>query len=241
MSMRATAQGDDLVKSLRTALGDLFDHDVKVQIDLPSDADVSDVSVTLEASVAWATKEPAPEPVAETPTQDPGPAEDRSAEDGEQVEPSLDDEADAAADFVEGLLDAMDLPGHLKIRILDEEDQAEVEVIDVGGGALIGRRGQTLEAIQELLRSAMQREFQQRSRVKVDVEGYRARRLEKLLEKAEDAIEDALDSGEAQRLEPMDVFERKAVHRLVGTREGVASRSQGREPGRRVVIEPGED
>lgn len=238
MSMRATAQGDDLVKALRTALGDLFDHDLRVQIDVPRDADVSDVSVTLEATVAWPAKEQEAAPVADVEST---PDDDRSEGDDEQAEPSLDDEADAAADFVEGLLDAMDLPGHLKIRILDEEDQAEVEVIDVGGGALIGRRGQTLEAIQELLRSAMQREFQQRSRVKVDVEGYRARRLEKLLEKAEDAIEDALDSGEAQRLEPMDVFERKAVHRLVGTHAGVASRSQGREPGRRVVIELGED
>ncbi len=240
MSTRATAQGDDLVKALRTALGDLFDHDVRVQVDLPRDADVSDVSVTVEASVDWPAKEQDTDVTSkdEAPEQaDPA----QPAQDGEQPEPSLDDEADAAADFVEGLLDAMDLPGHLKIRILDEEDQAEVEVIDVGGGALIGRRGQTLEAIQELLRSAMQREFQQRSRVKVDVEGYRARRLEKLLEKAEDAIEDALDSGEAQRLEPMDVFERKAVHRLVGARDGVASRSQGREPGRRVVIELDED
>lgn len=235
MSTRATAQGDDLVKALRTALGDLFDHDVRVQIDVPRDAEVSDVAVTLEATIGWATKEQEEE-AGDVEAAGRDEQADQPARD-DDVEPSLDDEADAAADFVEGLLDAMDLPGHLKIRILDEEDQAEVEVIDVGGGALIGRRGQTLEAIQELLRSAMQREFQQRSRVKVDVEGYRARRLEKLLEKAEDAIEDALDTGEAQRLEPMDVFERKAVHRLVGAREGVASRSQGREPGRRVVIE----
>jgi spoIIIJ-associated protein len=223
MSTRATAQGDDLAKAIRTALGDLFDQDVKVQVSVPRDAEVSDVSVTLEATVEWPS--------------DSGDDESDDDHEHESEGPTLDDEADAAADFVEGLLDALDLPGHLKIRILDEEDQAEVEVIDVGGGALIGRRGQTLEAIQELLRSAMQREFQQRSRVKVDVEGYRARRLEKLLEKAEDAIEDALDSGEAQRLEPMDVFERKAVHRLVGDADGVTSRSQGREPGRRVVIE----
>ena len=179
-------------------------------------------------TIAWASDD----------DEDDDEADDASSTDrSEEGDPTLDDEADAAADFVEGLLDALDLPGHLKIRILDDEDQAEVEIVDVGGGALIGRRGQTLEAIQELLRSAMQREFQQRSRVKVDVEGYRARRLEKLLEKAEDAIEDALDTGEPQRLEPMDVFERKAVHRLVGDHEGVASRSQGREPGRRVVIE----
>jgi spoIIIJ-associated protein len=99
----------------------------------------------------------------------------------------LDEEADAAADFLEGLLDAMDLPGDLRIRV--HEDHAEVEVVEIGSGALIGRRGQTLEAIQELVRCALQREFQRRSRVKVDAEGYRARRLEKLLEKAEEAID----------------------------------------------------
>jgi spoIIIJ-associated protein len=73
--------------------------------------------------------------------------------------------------------------------------------------------------------------------VKVDAEGYRSRRLEKLLEKAEEAIETVLDGGEPDRLEPMDVFERKAVHQLVASYEGVSSRSQGREPARRVIIE----
>lgn len=238
MSTRAKAEGDDLQKTLRTALGDLFDQDVGVQLDLPDDVVVSDVTLTVKAKLDRAEEEAddtEDEEVAAT-TDD---RVDQEADDdsSDEEQPALDDEADAAADFIEGLLDAMDLPGHLKIRVLDEEDQAEVEVIDVGSGALIGRRGQTLEAIQELLRSAMQREFQQRSRVKVDVEGYRARRLEKLLDKAAEAIEDALDSGEAQRLEPMDVFERKAVHRLVNDHDGVESRSQGREPGRRVIIE----
>jgi spoIIIJ-associated protein len=155
--------------------------------------------------------------------------------DDELTAEDLDEEADAAADFLEGLLDAMDLPGDLRIHL--REDHAEVEIIDLGSGALIGRRGQTLESIQELLRCAMQRQFQRRCRVKVDAEGYRARRLEKLLEKAEDAIDEVLDSGESVRLEPMDVFERKAIHRLVAENDGVASRSQGREPARRVIIE----
>ena len=159
-----------------------------------------------------------------------------SADDVELTAEDLDEEADAAADFLEGLLDAMDLPGDLRIHL--REDHAEVEIIDLGSGALIGRRGQTLESIQELLRCAMQRQFQRRCRVKVDAEGYRARRLEKLLEKAEDAIDEVLDNGESVRLEPMDVFERKAIHRLVAENDGVASRSQGREPARRVIIEP---
>lgn len=145
-------------------------------------------------------------------------------------------EADAAADFLEGLLDALDLPGDLRIHL--REDHAEIELVDIGSGALIGRRGQTLEAIQELVRCSLQREFQRRSRVKIDAEGYRARRLEKLLEKADEAIDNVLDSGEPERLEPMDVFERKAVHHLVAEVDGVMSRSQGREPGRRIIIEP---
>lgn len=147
----------------------------------------------------------------------------------------LDEEADAAADFLEGLLDALDLPGDLRITVQD--DHAEIEIVDIGSGALIGRRGQTLEAIQELVRCTLQRQFQRRSRIKIDAEGYRARRLEKLVEKAEEAIDAALDTGEPQRLEPMDVFERKTVHRMVAEVEGLVSRSQGREPARRVVIE----
>ena len=153
---------------------------------------------------------------------------------GKTVE-ELDEEADVAADFLEGLLDAMDLPGDISIRILD--DAAVVEVVEGDSGALIGRRGQTLEAIQELARCSLQREFQRRTRVRIDVEGYRERRIEKLLDKADEVIDDVLANGGSERLEPMDVFERKAVHELVATVDGVASRSVGREPGRRVIIE----
>lgn len=148
----------------------------------------------------------------------------------------LDEEADVAADFIEGLLDAMDIPGGISIQILD--DTAVVEVVDADSGALIGRRGQTLEAIQEITRCTLQRDFDRRTRVRIDVEGYRERRLEKLLDKADEVIDDVLDSGDSIRLEPMDVFERKAVHELVSGVEGVTSNSVGREPGRRVVIEP---
>lgn len=169
---------------------------------------------------------------ADGPSDGEGGAGDR---DSEAAVDALEEEAEAAADFVEGLLDALDLPGDLRIKYGD--DHAEVEVIDVGSGALIGRRGQTLEAIQELLRCSLQREFQRRARVKVDVEGYRSRRLEKLFEKADEAIDAVLDTGDAERLEPMDVFERKAVHHRVAKVDGLNSRSQGREPARRVIIE----
>ena len=147
----------------------------------------------------------------------------------------IDEEAEAAADLLEGLLDAMDLPGDLRISV--QEAHAEVEVIGLEEGVLIGRRGQTLEAVQELVRTAMQRRFERRSRVLVDVDGYRARRLEKLLERADEAVAEVLESGEAQRLEPMDSIERRLVHQRVAETEGVVSNSHGREPSRRIVIE----
>jgi spoIIIJ-associated protein len=239
MTRRINAQGASIQAALTQALAELAGCDTdKVNVELDAPGLHADVDTRLRLEIEEPSKEPS-EPseqpsarrAAPEPTQEPA-----TSGDGEDEEIDLDAEADAAADFIEGLLDVMGLPGDLKIRIL--EDHAEVEIVDVGSGALIGRRGQTLESIQELLRCALQREFQRRAHVQIDVEGYRARRLEKLIEKAEEAIDDVLDSGESERLEPMDVFERKAVHHLVAEYDGVVSRSQGREPARRVVIEP---
>lgn len=157
--------------------------------------------------------------------------------DGGDDDDQLDREVDVAADFVEGILDALELAGRLELRLNDAEQSAEVEIVDMDSGVLIGRRGSTLDSIQELMRCALQSQFDRRVRITVDVEGYRARRIEKMLDKADEAIDEVLDTGEGVRLEPMDVFERKAVHELVGTVDGVSSRSQGRDPSRRVVIE----
>jgi spoIIIJ-associated protein len=151
----------------------------------------------------------------------------------------LDRDADLAADFIEGLLDLLDLPGD--IEIVTEEQQAFVTVQDVGSGLLIGRRGATLEALQELVRCAIQRQTERRSHVRVDVEGYRARQLEKLRDKCRDAIAEVRETGEPVRLEPMDAYERKMMHDLVAKTGKVTSSSEGNEPRRRVVIHPAED
>ncbi|MFA9443890.1 protein jag [Egicoccus sp. AB-alg6-2] len=230
MSRRIDFQAETLELALTGAVAELLDcpeDKVVLRVDAPGVDDVRG-QVRLDLRID------APRHVDSR--DDRGDVEDGSGDEPELLTPEqLDEEADAAADFLEGLLDALELPGDLRIRV--HGDHAEVEVVEIGSGALIGRRGQTLEAIQELVRCALQREFQRRSRVKIDAEGYRSRRLEKLIEKAEEAIDEVLDTGEPVRLEPMDVFERKAVHHLVAEREGVASRSQGREPARRVIIE----
>jgi spoIIIJ-associated protein len=154
----------------------------------------------------------------------------------EQRMDMLDEEADLAADFVEGLLDRLDLPGDIEIEV--HEEQAIVNIQEVGSGLLIGRRGATLEALQELVRGAVQRQTERRSHVRVDVEGYRARQLEKLRDKCREAIAEVRETGEPVRLEPMDAYERKLMHDLVAKTGGVTSSSEGAEPKRRVVVHP---
>jgi len=256
---------DALAQSLAEALGaDVADVTLSVQVagapvatdllpltlrlvaPVAEDDVVSDESDEAPDDVSKASEAPAaaPAPAARAPRTPAVAAGSRdNGNGGADAAPvsveELDEEAEAAADLLEGLLDAMDLPGDLRISVQDAH--AEVEVVGLEEGVLIGRRGQTLEAIQELVRTAMQRRFERRSRVMVDVDGYRARRLEKLLERAEDAVKEVLATGESQRLEPMDSIERRLVHQRVATFEGVTSQSHGREPARRIVIEALED
>ena len=174
---------------------------------------------------ATAAAEDDGEPSAEDPVADLSPEERLD---------QLDEEADIAADFVEGLLDQLGLPGDIEIIV--REEHATINVSDVGTGLLIGRRGATLDALQELVRCATQRRTERRSHVRVDVEGYRERQLEKLRDKCRDAIALARETGEPQRLEPMDAYERKMMHDVVAKAGGVTSTSEGAEPRRRVVI-----
>ena len=182
--------------------------------------------------------------VADTDTEQSPPVSEGLIDDEEALTPQermdqRDEEAELAADFVEGLLDRLDLPGDIEIAV--HEEQALVNVTDVGSGLLIGRRGATLDALQELVRCAVQRQTERRSHVRVDVEGYRARQLDKLRDKCRDAIAQVRETGEAVRLEPMDAYERKMMHDLVAKTGGVTSSSEGAEPKRRVVIVPEQD
>lgn len=176
--------------------------------------------------------------------QRPGASEEAAGTEGVELEEMtpeervelLDEECDLAADFIEGLLDLLDMPGDIVIEATDES--AVVNVVDVGSGLLIGRRGATLDALQELVRSSTQRQTERRSHVRVDVEGYRARHLDKLRTKCRDAIAQVRETGEPYKLEPMDAYERKMMHDLVAKTGGVTSSSEGSEPRRRVVIAP---
>ena len=145
-------------------------------------------------------------------------------------------ESEIAADYVEGLLDILDYDGDI-----DEMVNAGRPVVEVVGGrlqALVGTRGATLEALQELARLAVFRQTGSPSRLLLDVGGYRASRRKELAAVAKNAAEKVKEYGEPVRLEPMSAFERKCVHDVINALTGVESESEGVEPSRRIVVRP---
>jgi spoIIIJ-associated protein len=145
-------------------------------------------------------------------------------------------ESEIAADYVEGLLDILDYDGDI-----DELISAGRPVVAVVGGrlqALVGTRGATLEALQELARLAVFRQTGSPSRLLLDVGGYRAARRKELGAIAKNAAEKVKQYGEPVRLESMSAFERKCVHDVINALPGVESESEGIEPSRRIVVRP---
>lgn len=146
----------------------------------------------------------------------------------------LEDAREDALDFLEGLLDAMEADGDVIAEITDDGAVA-AEITGGDGGLLIGSRGQTLEAMQELLRTVVQRQAQTRVRITLDIEGYRDRRKDSVKRLAEEMAERAAEEGEVE-LEPMNAYERKIVHETVAGIDGISSFSEGQEPRRRVLL-----
>ena len=153
----------------------------------------------------------------------------------EGVEPATVEEvAEAGREFLSGLLESTGLTAEVTARV--EEDTAHIDVTGEDLGSMIGRRGQTLDALQELTRTAIQRRLKSRARVQVDVEGYRARRRSTLADYARSIAERAKERGTEIELEPMSAYERKIVHDAVAEIDGASSFSEGDEPNRKVVV-----
>jgi spoIIIJ-associated protein len=144
-------------------------------------------------------------------------------------------EGEIAADYVEGLLDVADLDGDIDMDV--EGDRAVVSVVGATLSELVGRRGEVLEALQELTRLAVHQQTGNRTRLMLDVSGYRQRRRAELAEAGQDAAEEVRRTGQAKKLWPMNPFERKIVHDAVAA-AGLRSESEGEEPERRVVVLP---
>lgn len=147
----------------------------------------------------------------------------------------LEHEGDVAADYLEALLDIVDLDGDLDMDV--EGDRAVVSIVGAELDELVGENGAVLEALQELTRLAVLRETGERSRLMLDVGGFRERRRKELTTLARRAVEHVRETGEAEALGAMSPFERKIVHDVVGE-AGLGSESEGEEPKRYVVVRP---
>ncbi len=159
----------------------------------------------------------------------------------EQMQVSLADQAEIGRQFLVGLIERFDMEGSVEISTIDEET-VELAVAGQDIGLLVGPRGETLGALQELTRTVVQRRVgRQQGRLLVDVGGYRRKRRVALEGFVQRIAEDVRASGVAQALEPMGAADRKTIHDTVNDIVGVTTTSEGEEPRRHVVVRPAED
>lgn len=152
----------------------------------------------------------------------------------------LEEEGEVAADYLEELLDIADLDGDIDIDV--DHGRAALEVVADDQESLrhlVGRNGEVLEALQELTRLAVQTRTGERSRLMLDIAGYRAGRRIELTALASTVIEKVKSSGEKIALDPLNAFERKVVHDVV-TDAGLVSESFGVDPQRYIQVSPAE-
>jgi spoIIIJ-associated protein len=162
--------------------------------------------------------------------------QDKEADMAEGV--TLEEQAEAAKDFMEGLLEVYGYEASVETRVLDEDT---IEVAAIGGelGLLVGPRGSTLAALQDVTRTVVQHRFPTRTdRIVVDVGGYRQRRVAALQRFTRQVADEVTESGTERALEPMSPADRKVVHDTVNEIEGLVTRSEGEDSARHVVIAP---
>ncbi|RCW47229.1 spoIIIJ-associated protein [Halopolyspora algeriensis] len=160
---------------------------------------------------------------------------DGSDESVTETDAALVKEGDIAGDYLEKLLDLLDYDGDIDLDV-----EAGRAIVSIDGGddleKLVGRSGEVLEALQELTRLAVQQETGERSRLMLDIAGWRASRRDELSKLGRTTARSVLETGEETRLRPMSPFERKIVHDAVAEVDGVHSESEGEPPNRKVVV-----
>ena len=201
------------------------------------------VAPTSEATSGAVLSPPAD---ADVPAQPDLPDADEDGADAalEPVDPVGDDgaddllvrEGDVAGDYLERLLDILDVDGDIDLDV--EGDRASVAIVGGELADLVGTDGAVLEALQELTRLAVAQATGVRSRLMLDISGFRARRRADLTSLAAETARRVASSGQPERLSAMNPFERKVVHDVIAAVSGVHSESEGEEPNRRVVVLP---
>jgi spoIIIJ-associated protein len=242
MSQQDDVAAQDAGQQDRDHQGDDYDRASSVQM-VNSAAD--DASADGGVQDGYAEDGGAAEDEVDDTDLDDSAVDDDEPEDGTEPEESgrargrsvadLELEGEIAADYIEGLLDVADLDGDIDMDV--EGDRAVVSVVGATLDELVGRRGEVLEALQELTRLAVHQQTGYRTRMMLDVGGYRQRRRTELAEAGLDAAEEVRRTGQPKKLWPMNPFERKIVHDAVAA-AGLRSESEGEEPERRVVVLP---
>jgi spoIIIJ-associated protein len=148
----------------------------------------------------------------------------------------LDEQADAAEDFLNGLLDELDMDGEAEADIVDDSIAVRLEGDDFA--VLIGRGGVTLDALQDLTRAAVHTKTGERAILTLDIGGYRDRQRTRLEERAKEIAESVRSTGAPVSLEPMSSYERLIVHQALANEVGITTSSSGEEPDRFVVVSP---
>jgi spoIIIJ-associated protein len=221
--------------------------------------DPPDARIDLGGSPVSAPQQPTTdtdlEPVAEDPTEAPEAdvagaetlvapdvdADETEADETEEADEADDEdllvrEGDVAGDYLERLLDILDVDGDIDLDV--EGDRASVAIVGGRLDDLVGQDGAVLDALQELTRLAVAQSTGVRSRLMLDVGGFRAKRRAELSALAGKTAERVAQSRQPERLAPMNPFERKVVHDVIAGVAGVRSESEGEEPNRRVVVLP---
>jgi spoIIIJ-associated protein len=204
--------------------------------DLPTDGTGSSETTVTPTPEAKASKAEESEAEASTNGASTDGAAPRSGRRRVPDTATLEQEGEVAADYLEELLDICDLDGDLDLDV--EGDRAIVAIVGTGLDHLVGPKGRVLDALQELTRLAVLAQTGQRSRLMLDIAGYRAGRRAELTTLGTETAQQVVASGEPRRLTAMTPFERKVVHDAVAAVGGVRSESEGEEPQRRVVVLP---
>ena len=208
---------------------------VRVSYEGP-DEELVEEPVVQEAPKAAPAEQEAPK------TEDPAPAEAPVAPEKSAAAPADDDVSAKIVDFLTGLLSRLEVSAQAQVSV-DGEGNYLVELVGEGLGAIIGRRGETLDAIQQLTGYAVNRGRQKRVRVRIDAEGYRAKREESLERMALRVADKVVRYHRNMTLEPMNAYERHVVHTALQGKPDISTYSVGVEPNRRTVVAytPGEN
>ena len=174
-------------------------------------------------------------PVQKQPVNKPAPKAEHPAP-AKPADPNEPAEYAAIRSFLDGLLEKMGVKADIEISPRADADGIDVKLSGKSMGAVIGRRGETLDAIQHLTNYAVNRGCDKRLHINVDAEGYRSKREESLVKLAEKMAEKAIKYKRSMALEPMNSYERHVIHSALQNYEGVTTASTGEEPNRRVVV-----